>query len=71
MPRRRPRLCFERAFQVIHPLTHTSPMTDPNVLRYHYRRTSEALRLQKQREASRWLALWITAAALATLAFLA
>ena len=34
------------------------------------RRTSEALRLQKQREASRWLALWITAAALAALAFL-
>lgn len=46
-------------------------MTDPNALRYHYRKTSETLRLQKQREASRWLALWITAAALATLAFLA
>ena len=46
-------------------------MTDHNALRYHYRKTSEALRLQKQREASRWLALWITAAALAAVAFLA
>lgn len=46
-------------------------MTDPNALRYHYRKTSESIRIQKQREASRWLALWITAAALAAVAFLA
>ena len=46
-------------------------MTDHNALRYHYRKSSETIRLQKQREASRWLALWVTAAALATIAFLA
>lgn len=46
-------------------------MHDVNALRYHYRKSSEALRLQKQREASRWLALWVTAAALAAIAFLA
>lgn len=47
-------------------------MTDPNALRSHYRRTSAALHRRKKRhEALKWLALWLTIAAVCVVSALA